>query len=159
MAVVSEHAEDTMMGRFLTFNLDAETYGIGIRYVIEIIGLQSISKLPDMPDYIRGIINLRGNIIPVVDMRIKFKKEPREDSDRTCIIVIETERMTAGLIVDEVAEVITLDEADIAPPPAMNASVEYLSGIGKIAGEVVILLDCAALFSDEEQKWLNETKK
>lgn len=155
-----EQSEDTMKGRFLTFDLEKEVYGIKIHHVTEIIGLQTINKLPDMPDYIQGIINLRGKIIPVIDMGIKFKRDKKDYSDRTCIIVVETQRFTAGLIVDHVAEVMTIDEADIAPPPELDTCIgcRYLSGVGKVGKEVVILLDCEKLFNDEETQTIYATK-
>ena len=80
--------EDTQKGRFLTFSLDKESYGIEIKYVTEIIGLQEITEVPELPDYIKGIINLRGKIIPVMDIRLRFKKSEKEYNDRTCVIVL-----------------------------------------------------------------------
>jgi len=153
-----EENEDTMRGRFITFAVDSEMYGIEIRYVTEIVGIQPINSLPEAPDYIKGVINLRGKIIPVVDMRLKFRKEPAEYNDRTCIIVIDTEELSAGLIVDEVSEVLAIDDKDISPPPRMTgATSRYLSGIGKVEKEVKLLLDCEALFDDSEADMLRES--
>jgi purine-binding chemotaxis protein CheW len=153
--------EDTMKGRFLTFHLGGEVYGIGIHHVTEIIGLQTINKLPETPDYIQGIINLRGKIIPVIDMGMKFGREKNVYTDRTCIVVIETQQLSAGLIVDHVSEVITIDEVNIAPPPDVNGSncCRYINGVGKIDGEVVILLDCEQLFNYEETQIIKASKK
>lgn len=153
--------DDTMHGRYITFAVDREIYGIEIRYVTEIVGLQPISKLPEVPEHIKGIINLRGKIIPVVDMRLKFKKVPAEYNDRTCIIVIESGDISAGLIVDEVAEVIAIDDVDISPPPnrGSGANCRYLYGIGKVGGDVKLLLDCEALFCGEEADVIRETAK
>jgi len=153
-----EEKEDTLRGRFITFAVGRETYGIEIRYVTEIVGIQPINGLPEVPEHIKGIINLRGKIIPVVDMRLKFKKEPMEYNDRTCIIVIDTEDISAGLIVDEVAEVIAIDDGDISPPPSCGAGTNcrYLSGIGKAGDEVKLLLDCRALFDSEEADMLRQ---
>lgn len=152
-----EFAEDTMRGRYITFALGEETYGIAIRYVTEIVGLQPISKLPEVPEHIKGIINLRGKIIPVVDMRLKFKKEPAEYTDRTCIVVVEVQGFSAGLIVDEVSEVATIGDEDISPPPSQGsgAACRYLGGIGKVSGEVKLLLDCERLFHEEEAGFLS----
>lgn len=152
--------EDTMNGRYITFAVDREIYGIEIRYVTEIVGLQPISKLPEVPDHIKGIINLRGKIIPVVDMRLKFKKEPAEYNDRTCIIVIDTQDISAGLIVDEVSEVIAIGDGDISPPPSKGtgAGCRYLAGIGKAGGDVKLLLDCEKLFGEEEVKQISKVK-
>ena len=145
--------EDTMKGRFITFVVDRETYGIEIKYVTEIVGIQPINSLPETPDHIKGVINLRGKIIPVVDMRLKFKKEPMAYNDRTCIIVIDTRDISAGLIVDEVAEVLAIEDENISPPPTRGtgANCRYLSGIGKVENEVKLLLDCGALFAGEEK--------
>ena len=147
-----EANEDTMRGRFITFAVDREMYGIEIKYVTEIVGIQPINSLPEVPDHIKGVINLRGKIIPVVDMRLKFKKEPMAYNDRTCIIVIDTHDISAGLIVDEVAEVIAIEDENISPPPkhGTGASCRYLSGIGKVGNEVKLLLDCRTLFNGEE---------
>lgn len=117
---VLEQEEDTMLGQYLDFSVDREVYGIGIRYVTEIIGMQPVSTIPEAPEYIKGIINLRGKIIPVIDMRLKFKKEPAGYTDRTCIIVMELEGKSAGLIVDSVSEVMTMSDENIAAPPELG---------------------------------------
>lgn len=143
---------DEMDGRFLTFVLDDELYGLEIRYVTEIIGMQPVNPIPETPDYIKGVINLRGKIIPVVDMRLKFKKAPAEYTDRTCIIIIDTEELLVGLIVERVSEVMNMDENDIAPPPHARTGIKnkYLRGISKTGGKVTLLLDCEKLFTEQE---------
>ncbi len=153
-----EQEEDTQHGRFLTFNLGEEVYGIEIEYVTEIIGLQQITKIPEVADYIKGIINLRGKIIPVIDMRLKFNKEPIEYDDRTCIVVVDTQEVIVGLIVDKVAEVMTIDDENIAPPPSYKSGIRnrYIRGIGKIGDEVKLLLDCKKLFDDNETQEISE---
>lgn len=150
--------EDTQHGRYLTFHLDEEDFGIEIKYVTEIIGMQPIARIPEVPDYIKGIINLRGKIIPVIDMRLKFKKESVEYNDRTCIIVVDTQEIIVGLVVDKVSEVITIDDEEIAPPPDKKTGIhnKYIQGIGKIEGEVKLLLDCKKLFNEEETKTIGE---
>lgn len=146
-----EQEEDTQKGRFLTFALSNESYGIEIRYVTEIIGIQPITEVPELPDYIRGIINLRGKIIPVMDVRIRFKKPFREYNDRTCVIVIDIMDTSIGLIVDSVSEVISISDSEIVAPPDMNKSGnKYIKGIGKVGSEVKLLLDCQKLLSEEE---------
>ena len=149
---MAEAAEDTMHGRFLTFCVGQEVFGIEIRVVKEIIGLQHINTLPEVPAYIRGVINLRGRVIPVIDMRLKLKKEEADYTDRTCIIVIETQQISAGLIVDQVAEVLSIGEENICPPPELGKGVSsrYINGIGKVDGQVKLLLDCEMLFDSEE---------
>ena len=158
--LLEENAEDTQHGRFLTFDLGEEDFGVEIKYVTEIIGLQPITNIPEVPDYIKGIINLRGLIIPVVDMRIKFKKEPIEYTSRTCIVVIETDGVRAGLIVDQVAEVLSINDEDIALPPNARTGIHntYIKGIGKVDEQVKLLLDCEELFSDNEAETLSQIK-
>lgn len=126
--------EDTQKGKFLTFLLGKEVYAIEIKFVIEIIGIQPITELPQLPEYVKGIINLRGKIIPVIDVRLKFKKKPMEYNDRTCIIVVEMRDIFVGLIVDNVSEVLTIADEDIAPPPNINKEIEnkYIKAIGKV---------------------------
>lgn len=146
-----EQEEDTQKDRFLTFVLSNESYGIEIRHVTEIIGIQPITEVPELPDYIRGIINLRGKIIPVMDVRLRFKKNYREYNDRTCVIVIDIKDTCIGLIVDSVSEVITIPDAEIVAPPDMSKSGnKYIKGIGKVGSEVKLLLDCDKLLSEEE---------
>lgn len=143
--------EDTLKGKFLTFRLGSEEYGIEIRYVTEIINLQPITVVPEVPPYMKGIINLRGAIIPVMDVRLRFQKEPKEYNDRTCIVVIHYEEVTIGLIVDSVAEVLAIANEEVVEPPNMNQTGQrYIRGIGKVNGNVKLLLDCSKLISDEE---------
>ncbi len=152
--------EDTQRGRFLTFALGEEEYGIEIRYVTEIIGMQEINTLPEVPDYIKGIVNLRGKIIPVIDVRLKFKKDPIGYTDRTCIIVVETEDFSVGLIVDSVSEVISIDDESIAPPPDTRTGIQnrYIQGIGRVDDRIKLLLDCEKLFLEDEIQAISDMK-
>ncbi len=143
--------EDTQKGKFLTFSIDKESYGIEISYVTEIVGIQPITEVPELPEYIKGIINLRGKIRPVMDVRLKFKKEPIEYNDRTCIIVVDTGEMAIGLIVDSVSEVMSIPDSEIIPPPKLNkAGRKYIKNIGKIGDNVTLILDCEKLLNDDE---------
>ncbi len=155
----TELEEDTLKGRYLTFLLGNESYGIEVRYVTEIIGLQAITEIPELPEYVRGIINLRGKIIPVMDVRLRFKKEPKDYNDRTCVIVVDINDISIGLIVDTVSEVITILEDDIVEPPEMNTgfSNRYIKNIGKYGDEVKLLLDCEKLLTADELESLSET--
>ena len=150
--------ENTQHGRYLTFNVGEEVFGIEIEYVTEIIGMQPITKIPEIASYIKGIINLRGKIIPVIDVRLKFKKEAIAYNDRTCIIVIDTQEIIVGLIVDKVSEVMTINDEDISPPPNNKTGIRnrYIQGIGKIDGEVKLLLNCKKLFDEEDTKTIGE---
>ncbi|MBN2983039.1 MULTISPECIES: chemotaxis protein CheW [Cohnella] len=146
------YEEDTLQGKYLIFKLGDESYGIEIRFVIEIIGLQPITVVPELPEYIQGIINLRGKIIPVMDVRLRFKKPFREYNDRTCVIVTDIEEMTIGLIVDSVSEVLAISEAEIVSPTEMNKlySSRYIKGIGSVGEDVKLLLDCDKLLQDKD---------
>lgn len=145
--------EDTQKDKYLTFALGDEVYGIDIKVVIEIIGIQKITNVPEVPEYVRGIINLRGKIIPVVDMRLRFKRDFREYTDRTCVIVIEINEVLIGLIVDGVSEVLSIKEKNVVPPPDLKASQnKYIRGIGKLESSVVLLLDWEKLFSEDDQE-------
>ncbi|TCL57869.1 purine-binding chemotaxis protein CheW [Hydrogenispora ethanolica] len=147
-----ELAEDSQKDKYLTFALGNEEYGIAIRYVTEIIGLQAITEIPEIPAYVKGIINLRGKIIPVIDMRLRFKKEAREYTNRTCTIVIHVGAVAVGLIVDAVSEVLPITADEIAPPPALGDGSQhrFLRGIGKVGNEVKLLLDCDRLLDGAE---------
>jgi purine-binding chemotaxis protein CheW len=146
-----EQDEDTQKDKYLTFSVGNEFYAIEIRYVTEIIGIQSITEVPELPEYIKGIINLRGKIIPVMDVRIRFRKEPRQYNDRTCIIVIDIEEASVGLIVDSVSEVLSIDEKNIVIPPDVGGSNgKYIKSMGKVNDDVKLILDCQELLSEDE---------
>ena len=148
--------EDTLKGKYLIFALGQELYGIEIRYVTEIIGIQPITEVPEMPEYVRGVTNLRGKIIPVMDARLRFKKAAREYDERTCIIVLDTNEVSIGLVVDSVSEVISIPDEEIAAPPEINRGGQrYIKGIGKAGGSVELLLDCQRLLTDEERETID----
>ncbi|NMD69133.1 purine-binding chemotaxis protein CheW [Bacillus sp. DNRA2] len=152
-----EEEGSTMKNRFLTFVLGNETYGIEIEYVTEIIGLQPVTEIPELPEYIRGIINLRGKIIPVMDVRLRFKKPFKEYNDRTCVVVIDIEDISIGLIVDSVSEVLAIPEEDVVPPPDVNKTGnKYIKGIGKTGNEVKLLLDCNKLLNEDDAETLSK---
>jgi purine-binding chemotaxis protein CheW len=144
--------EDSQYGKYLTFTLGKEIYGIEIKNVTEIIGIQKITQVPEVPVYMKGIINLRGKIIPVIEVRLKFKKESVEYDDRTCIIVVNIKELPVGLIVDNVDEVLTIADEDIAPPPNMKTGFEnrYIKGIGRLGSQVQLLLDCNKFLEEDE---------
>lgn len=143
--------EDSQIDKYLTFELDKECYGIEIKHVTEIIGIQKITTVPEMPDYVRGIVNLRGKIIPVMDVRLRFNKPFRDYQDRTCIIVIDINELSIGLIVDRVTEVLNIPNNEVVTPPELNRrGNRYVMGIGKVGNEVKLLLDCERLLHDSE---------
>lgn len=150
--------EDTQKDKFLTFHLAGEDYGIDIAYVTEIIGIQKITEIPDMPPFIKGVINLRGKVIPVMDVRLRFQMEARDYDERTCIIVVDIHGTAVGLVVDEVREVADIPEAQVEPPPqaGKGQSSRYLKGLGKMGEEVKILLNVEKLLYEEERAKLAE---
>lgn len=147
-----EDVEDTLEGKFLTFPLGMEEYGLEIRHVTEIVGIQRITEVPDMPPFVRGVINLRGKVIPVMDVRVRFNLELKPYDDHTCIIVVNLNGTSVGLIVDTVSEVISIPGEKIDPPPSVRKgeSSRFIRGLGKVGEEVKILLDVQKLLYDGE---------
>lgn len=153
-----EENEDTLSDRYLTFHLGNEDYGIEIRYVTEIVGMQKITEVPDMPEFVRGVINLRGQVIPVIDVRLRFRMPPRDYDERTCVIVVNVSGGAFGLIVDTVQEVREIPPDSVSPPPSLARSEKsrYILGMGKVGEEVKILLDVGKLLREEELAALEE---
>ncbi len=145
-------------GKYLTFSLAEEEYGIGILKVKEIIGMMPITIVPQTPSYIKGVINLRGKVIPVVDLRVKFMMEAADYTERTCIIVVEISAagrtILMGIVVDSVSEVLNIKGADIEATPAFGTKLdtEFILGMAKIGGGIKILLDIDRVLSVEEIK-------
>lgn len=147
---------DSAAGKFLTFKLGEESYGLGILKVQEIIKIMPVTRVPRTPSFTRGVINLRGRVIPVVDLRMKFDMEAVEDTERTCIVVVQVLRdadpVTMGLIVDEVSEVVEVPQSQIEPPPSLGAGVDtaFILGMGKLGDKVVMLLDVDKTLTADE---------
>ncbi len=152
--VAANADDDAQKGKYMTFQIGDEYYGIAINYVNEIVNIQSITGVPEVEDYIKGLINIRGKIIPVIDVKVRFRQEPVQYTDRTCIILIDVNSTMVGLIVEKIADVITINEKDIIPPPSLNQSVigkdKYVFGLVKVADEVKLLLDPEKLIRDED---------
>mgnify|MGYP006278993701 CR=1 FL=1 len=143
---------DVRGGKFLTFFLADEEYGIEILSVREIIGLLPVTPVPQSPYYVQGVVNLRGQVIPVVDLRLKFDMEGIDPTDETCIIVVQTGGAQLGIIVDKVSEVLDIRSADIVDAPTLGTEIntDYLMGIGKSEGRVTLLLDIGRVFPSED---------
>ena len=147
---------ERLAGKYMGFKLDAETYGLEILKVQEIIGLMNITAVPRTPDFVRGVVNLRGKVIPVVDLRSKFAMPAKEDTELTCIMVVEVEMndtmVTMGIIVDQVSEVMDIANESAEPPPSFGnpESERFLLGIGKFQEEVVLLLNLDEILTDNE---------
>ncbi len=152
----SDASTSDLAGKYLTFELGAEIYGLEILKVQEIMGMMGVTQVPRTPDFVRGVINLRGKVIPVMDLRLKFCMEKIEDTERTCIIVVQVDsedsQITMGIIVDEVSEVLDISTEQIEPPPSFGTQVEtdFIMGMGKIEEHVVILLDVDKVLSSGE---------
>ena len=136
---------------YMTFDLAGETYAVNIQYVTEIVGMQRISAVPDMPAFIRGAMNLRGKVIPVMDLRLRFGLPWREYGDRTTIIVLDQNNSQTGLVVDHVTDVITIAKEFIDPPPSWqgNKSRSVVLGLAKQNNSVSMILDVAQLLMDQ----------
>lgn len=137
--------------QYLTFRIADETYGIPIETVAEIVGLQKITSVPDARPYVKGVINLRGTVIPVIDVRVRLAMEPLRIDERTCIVVVQLERTLVGLLVDRIAEVIDVDPEKIEPATRRRAgfAVETIvTGFIQTGGDVKILIDLARLLED-----------
>jgi purine-binding chemotaxis protein CheW len=138
---------DARAGKYLTFQLGKEEFAVQVLHVREIMGVQEITAVPQMPFHVKGVLNLRGKVIPVVDLRLKFGLPEMEYTQRTCIIVVQVDghagKISTGIIVDGVSEVLTLQTADIEDTPdfGIGAATPYLLGLAKIKGKVKILLD------------------
>jgi len=147
-----DDSEDSMKDRYLTFLIGEDTFGIELNYIMEIVGLQPITEMPEMPDYIKGIVNLRGMIIPVMDVRLRLKKPQAEYNDRTCIIITQFGGMSLGLVVDSVSDVRSITSAEISDKPDIGGkgSRGYVKSVAKIHDRVILLLDCEKLLTDEE---------
>lgn len=144
--------EDTQKDKYLTFHLAGENYGIEIVYVTEIIGIQKVTEVPDMPPYIKGVINLRGKVIPVMDVRTRFNMDEQAYDDRTCIVVVDINSNAIGLVVDHVQEVADIPAEQVEPPPhtGKGESSRYLKGMGKTENDVKILLNVEKLLNEDE---------
>jgi purine-binding chemotaxis protein CheW len=145
-----------LAGKYLTFKLDVEEFGLEILKVQEIIKMMEITRVPRTPSFVRGVLNLRGKVIPVIDLRIKFEMETRENTEKTCIIVVTVQReigsVVMGIIVDEVSEVLDVAGNSIEPPPQFGGVVDtsFILGMGKIGERVVTLMDVDKVLSGDE---------
>ena len=153
-----------LAGKYLTFNLGGEGYGLEILKVQEIIGMQTITKMPKTPDYVKGVINLRGKVIPVIDLRLKFGMEAQEVTRETCIIMVQVEKahtsLIIGIMVDAVSEVLNIAENQIEAAPSLGTQVDtrFILGMAKTKNAVKILLDIDQVLSPQEMNTLQQTK-
>ncbi|ADQ05058.1 CheW protein [Caldicellulosiruptor owensensis OL] len=140
----SQEFEDTMKDMYLIFKIDEQNYGIEIKYVIEIIGLMPITYVPNQEEYVKGIINLRGKIIPVIDARMRLLKPQKEYNERTCVIVTSINQFLVGIIVDHVSEVVVIEKEKISPLPQTYEKIEerFFKGVANLNDKLILLVDC-----------------
>ncbi len=150
--ITSNRTIDQLGGKYLTFFLTNEEFGFEILNVVEIIGIIDVRAIPHTPDYIKGIINLRGKIIPVMDLRLKFGMEELERTNETVIIVVQTHNINIGVIVDKVSEVadISSENIDNTPDFGIDINTDYILGIGKSENNVLLLLDINKIISTQD---------
>lgn len=160
---VQYSGSDTQKGKYMTFKSGQEYFGLEIQYVQQIIQYQTVTMIPETEDYIKGLINLRGRIIPVVDVRLRFRQGQCEYNDKTCILVINVKSTTVGLIVEQIAEVVEIKENNILPPPTIGRGDKghnkYVYGIGKVGNTVKLLLDPEKLLYDEDTSDAEQIKR
>ncbi len=156
--------ETSISNQFVTFKIEEETYAIDVFKIREILEVPDITKVPGMPAMIRGVINIRGSVVPVLDLRMQFGREATEETEDTAVIVTEMvhdeDVIQMGILVDAAREVITLEPEDIEEPPRLGIFIDnkYLSGMGKLDGEFVIILNIDKILSDDELAQVNIPK-
>ena len=150
-AEYADEPEESLDEMYLTFMLANDEFGINISYVTEIIGILAITFVPDLPIFVKGIINLRGQIIPVIDVRLRFQINSMEYNDRTCIIVLQIKDLSIGFIVDSVSSCCPIPHESVIEPPVTqrNYHQKYVSGIGRMTGKIVQILDCEKLIGED----------
>ena len=157
-AVAERKKTSSLEEKYLAFILDNESYGIEILRVREIIGLMDVTTVPQTPEYMKGVINLRGKVIPVIDLRLKFSMQEKEHTDETCVIVVEVNNTSIGIIVDSVSEVLEITRGEIEESPHFGQDIDtsYIMGLGKVKEKIVILLDIEEILSSEELDIVNQ---
>ncbi len=160
-AIAEKTKKSSLDGKFLTFVLSNEEYGIEILKVREIIGLMDITTVPQTPDHMKGVINLRGKVIPVIDLRMKFSMQEEEHTQETCVIVVEVNGTSIGIIVDSVSEVSDINGGEIEDAPNFGQGIDtsFIMGLGKVKEKIIILLDIDAVLSTDELEMVDELAK
>ena len=152
MVEFNDLEEDTLKNKYLTFYTDNQLFGILISEVVQIVGMQEITAVPEFPSYAKGVINLRGSIIPIIDVRLRLRKEEIGYNERTCIIVTSINNSYIGFIVDSVNEVTNIYNENISNPPQMGADYvnTYITGIAKLNNGIVLLIDLKKILNEKE---------
>lgn len=149
------------VNRFLTFFVDEEQYGIAISRIKEIIAPIAITKIPKTPDFVKGVINLRGSIIPVVDIRLKFEMDARDMTEETAIIIYQVKKVLIGFIVDKVEDVLTLDDEHISDAPKFGSNIDtsFIENIAEVDNDVIMLLNLEKIFEPQELLEISKLEK
>ena len=157
-AVAEKKATSIHEGKYLTFVLGSEEYGIEIIKVREIIGIMDITTVPQTPDYMKGVINLRGKVIPIIDLRLKFSMQEEEHTQETCVIVVEVNNTQIGIVVDSVSEVQDINGSEIEEPPDLGQGIDtnFIIGMGKVKEKIIILLDIEKVLTSEDMDMAKE---
>ncbi len=160
-SITEKEKKSALDGKFLTFVLSNEEYGIEILKVREIIGLMDITTVPQTPDHMKGVINLRGKVIPVIDLRLKFSMQEEDHTQETCVIVVEVNGASIGIIVDSVSEVVDIKDGEVEDSPRFTQGVDtsFIMGLGKVKEKIIILLDIETVLSSDELDILDKLAK
>lgn len=147
-----QNSEDDISMKYLTFKIGGQFYGVSIENVISIIQIEPATPLPELPYYAKGIINLRGRVVPLVDVNLRFGRAEPEYDERTCIIIVDIDGVYVGFIVESVEEVKDVEDSRVSPPPRFSSGMEnrYITGVYKDNNQMILLLNSRLLFSDEE---------
>jgi len=154
-----------LVGKYLTFNLMEEFYGVSVEWILQIIAIPEITMIPKTPEYVKGVINLRGRIIPVIDLRLKFQLPSQEYNERTSIVVIKFQsehgEICIGIIIDKVVEVLDINENEIEKAPTFGVDIEthYILGMAKVKQKVVTLLNISRILTQSELSQLSNSLK
>ena len=162
MKRVDENNEEVIhKSRYLSFFVEEEQYGIEISHINEIIAMMKVTHVPRTPDFVEGVINLRGSIIPIVDIRGKFGLEKREHDMNTAIIINEVSGVNIGFVVDRVEDVLTLDDRDLAEPPKFGSHIDtsFIKHVSEVEKDVILILDMEKIFEDDELTQIGEYKE
>lgn len=161
MGLEKKHHDSEELLQLVSFNIDNEEFGIDILKVEEIIRIISITKIPNAPDFIEGVINLRGKVIPIIDLRTRLNRSKRTHDNHTRVIVVEVSDLTVGFIVDSVKEVLRIPKSITEPPPSLVAGVdsEYITAIGKLEDRLLILLDLEKVLDFRQKEELSKVKE
>lgn len=161
MTAETEIEEDTMEDLYLLFSIEDRSYGLDLLYMIEIISYQKITEIDNMPAYVKGVINLRGKIIPVIDVRLRFNREQKNYNEFTCIVIVKLENLIVGIIVDTVQDIIKIPKSVIEPTPSFGNNTETwcIDNLGKVNEQVIMILNLSKFIYHKDSELISERLK